>query len=159
MSATRGHFFCFVHFDGGIFPGKFCHVRETDNGRRGADQKTRSHPAPIRTRPGCRSARPLPQDHKRRREYIRISNAKTRYRAPQEPRHGIIYAGPGIYAGMSKEAIQGPGAADVFIYHAHDTHNTHTPQIQNIAIGRCLCIIEIETENPAHKAQEEKTNV
>ena len=38
MSATRGHFFCFVQFDGGIFPDKFCHVRENDNGRRGADQ-------------------------------------------------------------------------------------------------------------------------
>lgn len=32
MSTTRGHFFYFVQFDGGIFPGKFCHVRETDNG-------------------------------------------------------------------------------------------------------------------------------
>lgn len=33
MSATRGHFFRFVQFDGGIFPDKFCHVRENDNGR------------------------------------------------------------------------------------------------------------------------------
>ena len=38
MSTTRGHFFYFVQFDGGIFPDKFCHVRENDNGRRGADQ-------------------------------------------------------------------------------------------------------------------------
>ena len=50
MSVTRGHFFDFVQFDGGIFPGKFCHVRENDNGRRGADQKPdhtrhRSEPA------------------------------------------------------------------------------------------------------------------
>jgi len=39
MSTTRGHFFRFVQFDGGIFPDKFCHVRENDNGR------SRSEPA------------------------------------------------------------------------------------------------------------------
>lgn len=158
MSTTRGHFFCFVQFDGGIFPGKFCHVRENDNGRRGADQKTRSHPAPIRTGPSCRSARPLPQDHKRRRDNIRISSTKRDTGRPRSPATGLYTPVRVIYAGMSKEAIQGPGAADKVAHHTQRTHKTPKTQIFRVESAPGVVYNRNRNTTP-NTAQEEKTNV